>query len=207
MKYKEFLFIGAEPHIKCNFQLVYGFGCYEYGIENTVKHHFKDEKNIWYNLANVFVEDCTEIDNVTNFLKKCYITDLCHIVPQDCGQVKDICKKLSIKNSDWGNFRKQVAIEFLFKEIAVVKPKFIILHGDPSRKFFKQYLNERIHPIECSNLKILEGKIEIEGNEYKIISIPHLAGQMKNELWRSHKYPKRPKSAKEIIRKLVYDKC
>ena len=201
---KEYFFIGAEPHIEKNFQLVYDFGSYSDDLDESSKYYLNEKSHIWHDLINIFVEDSTKTDDITNFLQKCYITDLCHFVPQNCGQVQKICKILSIKKGDWDKLRKEVAIEFLLEEISIVQPKYIFLHGNSSRNFFQQHLNETEYLIDSkSGFKIIEGKINIKGKDYKIISLPHLKGEMTNKLWRCKIYPERPKRAKEIIKQLV----
>ena len=199
---KEYFFIGAEPHINRDFQLVYDFGNIENKDVNEIaREHFSDESDIWNYLTKIFVDDLSD-ENITDFLKKCYITDLCHLVPKKCGQVKDIVKALSIKPKDWNEFRTKMANEFLIEEIKIVNPKFVILHGNVARKFFKNQLKvifNKTFEIENSSLKILSG--EYDG--YKIISIPHLKGQNRSNLWKSKKYPERPKSARKIIRSII----
>lgn len=199
---KEYFFIGAEPHINRDFQLVYDFGNLQgKDINEIAQHHFSDENDIWNYLTKIFVDDLSD-ENITIFLKKCYITDLCHLVPKKCGQVEDIKKKLSIKTRDWNEFRTKMANEFLIDEIKIVNPKFVILHGDPSRKFFRDNLRvnfNKSYDIDSSKLKILTG--EYEG--YKIISIPHLKGDIRNKLWKCKKYPERPESARKILRSIV----
>ena len=65
-------------------------------------------------------------------------------------------------------------------------------------------MNETEYLIDSkSGFKIIEGKINIKGKDYKIISLPHLKGEMTNKLWRCKIYPERPKHAKEIIKQLV----
>jgi hypothetical protein len=199
---KEYFFIGAEPHINKNFQLVYNFGSYSDSLEETANHYLSHKKNIWYDLINIFVDDCSNITDVISFLKKCYIADLCHFVPKKCGQINSICETLSIKTSEWAALRYEIAKEFLHNEISIVKPKYIILHGKSARDFFKSSL-ESEEFIDESKLKIMEGEININGQDYKIISIPHLKGQMTNQLWRSKKNYKHPIAAKKIIRKKI----
>jgi hypothetical protein len=199
---KELMFIGAEPHIGNNFQLVYDFGNFKgLSLTETALKHYKRNSDIWSYLTQIFVDELID-ENITKFLKRCYITDLCHIVPKNCGQVKDICKKLSIKPIQWNKFRSSVAKRFLLQEIRVVNPKYIILHGNPSREFFEKELGLKFtdtHPIENSNYTIKEGKFD----GYKIISIPHLKGDVRNKLWKCSLYPERPKSAKKILNELI----
>lgn len=199
---KDFLFIGAEPHIGKNFQLVYNFGNYKnMSLTETALKHYHRDSDIWFYLTQIFVHELTD-ENITNFLKRCYITDLCHIVPKYCGQVKDICKELSIKPREWKKFRSSVAKRFLLKEIKAVNPKYVILHGNPSRDFFQSELGLKFtgdYKIENSKYTIKTG--ELDG--YKIISIPHLKGDVRNKLWKCSKYPERPQSAKKIINDLI----
>jgi hypothetical protein len=202
IKNKDFLFIGAEPHIGNNYQLVYDFGNFKNkSLTETALTHYNRESDIWYYLTNVFVNDLSD-KNINEFLNKCYITDLCHIVPKHCGQIGEICNKLSIKNRDWKTFRTRVAKTFLLDEIKVVNPKFVILHGNPSRDFFEKnlglkYTNE--YKIENSIYSIKTGEL----NGFKIISIPHLKGDVRNKLWKCKKYPERPSSAKKILNGLT----
>lgn len=199
---KDFFFIGAEPHINNNYQLVYDFGSTQgESINETALKYYRNKKDIWHYIANNFVTDLTD-ENIISFLEKCYITDLCHIVPQGCGQVDKICKKLGVKTNDWKNFRSLVAKKYLVDEIKAVNPKFIILHGAASRDFFNKELNvkfEEKYQIADWNRFVLKGKM----NGYIVISIPHLKGQVLNELWRSKKYPERPIIVREILQKLI----
>ncbi|MBK7936113.1 MAG: hypothetical protein IPJ82_03150 [Lewinellaceae bacterium] len=199
---KDLFFVGAEPHVYNNYQLVYDFGNYRgKDLTETAKEHFNRESDIWHYLTKIFVEDMTD-SNITAFLSRCYITDLCHIVPKYCGQVKDICKKLSISASDWKVCRTAVAQRFLLKEIEAVNPEFVILHGNPSREFFCKELGLNftgVCPIEDSKFTIQTGKL----NGYKVISIPHLKGDVRNKLWICKKYPGRPESAKRILNGLI----
>ncbi|MCL3781266.1 hypothetical protein EMN47_12825 [Prolixibacteraceae bacterium JC049] len=122
-KNKDYLFIGAEPHIGNNYQLVYDFrNLYGKPFKKSALIHYKRESDIWHYITKIFVQDLTD-KNIIDFLNKCYITDLCHIVPKHCGQVKDICKKLSIKPREWREFRSSVAKRYLLKEIEAVNPK------------------------------------------------------------------------------------
>ncbi len=199
---KEYLFIGAEPHISNNYQLVYDFGSHnEKTIEQDAVTQFNRESDIWHYLTKIFVKDLTS-KNIASFLSKCYITDLSHIVPKGCGQVKDICKVLNISVNEWVNFRTSVAKNFLPAEIKAVNPRFVILHGNASRDYFRDILGvvyNTPYPIKNSPYKILTG----EFNGYKIISIPHLKGDMRNKLWKCKKFPERPESAKEILNLLI----
>jgi hypothetical protein len=199
---KEFFFIGSEPHIENNYQLVYDFGNYKgRSLTESAKQHYEKENDIWYYLTNTFINELNE-KNITEFLSKCYITDLCHIVPKHCGQVKDICKKLDIKPGEWKRFRNSVAQRFLLKEIEAVNPKYVILHGNSAREFFQNTLGM----IFTSEYKIDNSKYSIKfGNfyGYQIISIPHLKGDVRNKLWKCKKYPERTASAKKILFNLV----
>lgn len=199
---KDFLFIGAEPHIGNNYQLVYDFGNFKNkNLTETALTHYGRESDIWFYLTNIFVDELSD-KNITRFLNKCYITDLCHIVPKYCGQTDEICKKLSINNGDWKNFRARVAKSFLLEEIKAVNPKFVILHGNPSRDFFEQNLGLEYtteFKIDNSIYSIKTG--ELDG--FKIISIPHLKGDVRNKLWKCKKYPERPASAKQILNELI----
>lgn len=202
---KDFFFIGAEPHIGNNFQLVYDFGNFkDLSLTETALKHYKRDSDIWFYLTQIFVSELTD-ENITNFLKRCYITDLCHIVPKNCGQVQDICTKLSIKPVEWKKFRTSVAKRFLLKEIKAVNPKYVILHGNPSRNFFQSELGLKFtgdYKIENSIYSIKTGEL----NGYKIISIPHLKGDVRNKLWKCIKYPERPESAKRILNDLIINK-
>ena len=206
-KKKKFMFIGAEPHLSKNFQLVYDFGTYkEKSIEESAKEHYDRKTDIWSYLTDVFVENTDNENNITEFLSQCYITDLSHIVPKDCGQVKTIVQKLEIKTTEWNKFRTKVATQFLPAEIKAVDPEYIILHGKSAREFFRKRLNvtydigQSPYSIDgTSRYKIYVGEFE----KYKVIAIPHLKGQVRSELWKSLKYPERPISAKKILRKLV----
>jgi hypothetical protein len=202
---KDYLFIGSEPHLNTNFQLVYDFGNRTgRTLQEIAKFHYDRENDIWHYLTNIFVSDIS-VPTITEFLSKCYITDLCHLVPKNCGQVPSILNKLSINNKDWSKFRTNIAKRFLLEEIDIVNPKFIILHGEPARSFFNKELGaiySKTDLIEESNWKILSG--EFRG--YKIISIPHLKGDMRNKLWKCKRFPKRPLSAKQIIIELTNNK-
>lgn len=199
---KDFFFIGAEPHIYNNFQVVYDFGNFKgLTLKETALQHFNRDNDIWSYLTQIFVSDLT-LETKTDFLNKCYITDLCHAVPKGCGQVKDICEKLSIKSGDWKKFRSSVAKRFLIKEIQAVNPKYVILHGNASRDFFQselglQFTND--YKIQNSIYSIKTGDL----NGYKIISIPHLKGDVRNKLWKCLQYPERPESAKKILNEII----
>lgn len=52
---KDFLFIGAEPHIWKNYQVVYGFGTNEEeDIHATALKYANDKKDIWYSFLRTF---------------------------------------------------------------------------------------------------------------------------------------------------------
>ena len=199
---KDFFFIGAEPHINNNYQLVYDFGSTSNeSINKTALKYYNNKNDIWHYISNSFVTELSE-KNIISFLEKCYITDLCHIVPQGCGQVDKISTKLGVKTKDWNNFRTIVAKKYLIEEIKSVNPKFIILHGAASRDFFRKELNvkfEEKYQIADWNRFVLKGII----NGYMVISIPHFKGQVLNELWRSKKHPERPVAIREILQKLI----
>ena len=96
------------------------------------------------------------------------------------------------------NFR----LELLLKEIETVNPKIIVLHGASSRNFFNDELNIKlIQSEEIGNWKRFVYKGEFNG--VKIIAIPHLKGQILNELWRSQLHPERPESIKKTIQEFV----
>lgn len=199
---KEYFFIGAEPHLDKDFQLVYDFGNITgKSLTETAMSHYGRKNDIWFYLTQIF-DDELSVKSITTFLSKCYITDLCHLVPKGCGQVPGIVKKLSIRNKDWSKFRTDMAKRFLVEEIKVVHPKFIILHGNVARNFFNKEIGVNYtttHPIEDSKWNILSG--EFEG--YKIISMPHLKGDMKNKLWKCNVKPRRFQSAKRILNDLI----
>ena len=198
---KDFLFIGAEPHINTNYQLVYDFGNFKNkSLQQTALDHY-DRKDIWQYVTNNFTNDRSN-EGILNFLQKCYITDLCHIVPKGCGNVKSICKKLDIKERDWKKFRTLIAKEYLIDEIKAVNPKYIVLHGAASRDFFANELKTNFK----ERYQIADWKRYILFGEflgYKVIAIPHLKGQVLNELWRSTKHPQRPEAAKKIIENIL----
>lgn len=219
---KKFMFIGAEPHLSNNYQLVYDFGSYrEKSVEKSAICHYNRDKgrDIWNYLTDIFVDDLNDNaefsvedeKKIAEFLSQCYITDLCHIVPKCCGQVNKITEKLNIEKGEWNIFRTKVANTFLLDEINAVNPEFIILHGNAARNHFikKTETTFAEHKFAHSPYKILEGEIKIEDkkngefNTYKIISIPHLKGDMRNKLWRCKKYKERPKEAKRILRELT----
>jgi hypothetical protein len=199
---KEFFIIGAEPHIHKNYQLVYDFGNLRgKTLMESANEHYGDKSDIWHYLTNIFVDNPTP-ESITEFLNKCYITDLCHIVPKGCGQVDTICEKLQIKPTEWHKFRTSIAKRFLLEEIKAVNPKFVILHGNASREFFQNELGvnyTQVYPIDNSKYTIKVGALE----NYKIVSIPHLKGDMKNKLWKCKKHPERPLSAKKILNQIV----
>jgi hypothetical protein len=199
---REYLLIGAEPHIWKNYQVVYNFGIKsKESIDHTALSYVNNTKDIWFYIIQNFSNAQSDQGKI-DFLKKCYITDLCHIVPKNCGQVDAICKTLKIKKREWYSFRTRVAKTFLIDEIEAVNPKYIILHGSASKDFFKNELGAQFiekYQIANWNRHILFGKF----GQYKIIAIPHLKGQMLNELWRSKKFPERPIAAKEIIKSLT----
>lgn len=208
---KEYMFIGAEPHINSDYQLVYDFGRRKDKSVEDSAEEFACGSDIWSYLTDIFVEDTKRSkDDVTSFLSKCYITDLCHIVPKGCGQIKTIKEELDIKTKDWNTFRRVIAERFLVDEIEAVNPKIIILHGNASRMFFKRYLGVEFNEtsfIEGTKYRISCGEMNGKSKKtsYKIIAIPHLKGMMRNFIWRSNKYPERLKSAKVIINKMCIE--
>jgi len=197
---KDFMFIGSEPHINVNYQLVYDFGNIKgKTLTEIAKTHYERD-DIWYNLTNIFVDKLND-ENITNFLEKCYITDLCHIVPKKCGKVDDITKKLSITKNMWNKFRTAIAEKFLLEEIKIVNPKYVILHGANARDFFNEKLGVKYEEQHKINEKhfIRVGKID----KYKVIAIPHLKGSVLNEIWKNKEHPEIPKRAKEILKNIV----
>ena len=78
---KDFLFIGAEPHIYKNYQLVYDFGNRNgYDLRSIAVKYAEDVNDIWHYVVKNFVNDLND-EIKLSFLNKCYITDLCHLVP------------------------------------------------------------------------------------------------------------------------------
>ena len=198
---KDFFIIGAEPHLWRNYQLVYDFGNLKNKSteESALVHYAKDD--IWNYLTDNFGDNSSD-ESIVSFLKKCYITDLCHVVPKYCGQINGICESLGITAKEWRLFRTAVAQRFLLKEIQAVNPKFIILHGKPSRLFFQERFNVKEYHV----YRIVDSKYTIQTwdlNGYKVISIPHLKGDVKNKLWKCKKFPKRPESAKAILKMII----
>ena len=196
-KGKDLMIIGSEPHISVNYQLVYNFGNYkdENHVE-TALSHYNRRGDIWHHLTNIFISSDTDTAK-SDFLSKCYITDLCHIVPKRCGQITSIRKALSISKKEWVRFRTSVAKDFLIEEIKIVNPKYIILQGANARDFVKDIggkYNEKI-PLKDKHY-IRKGQL----NGYEIIAIPHLTG---NEIWRNRKNPKITESAKRILNDLI----
>jgi hypothetical protein len=198
---KDYFFIGAEPHITSNYQLVYDFGNRKGRDLDEVALGYADNKNdIWHYIVNNFVANPT-VDSKIGFLKRCYITDLCHLVPKGCGQVDDIAKKLNITRKRWEEFRRKIARSFLRNEIETAKPKFIVLHGAASRNFFSYEFGVEFKGkvIDGWTHCVFEG--ELEGR--RIIAVPHLKGQMLNELWRSKRHPERRESVRAIIQEFL----
>ena len=199
---KDFFIIGAEPHLKNQYQLIYGFGN-ERGknVKQTALSYFANKSDIWHYLTKNFAQELND-DSIIAFLQKCYISDLCHLVPTNCSQVKVICDRLAISKNDWHKFRTTIAKNFLVDEIEIVNPKFIVLHGTQAREFFERELNASFptkKKIENWDGHVYKGEM----NGHKVIAIPHLSGQVRNELWRCKKYPERPQSVKEIIQNFV----
>ena len=199
---KDFIFIGAEPHISNNYQLVYDFGNRnDKDINNVALEYADNPDDIWYYIFRIF-SNYLSAEGKISFLKRCYITDLCHIVPKGCGTVDTIIKRLKITKKDWFKFRSCIAKQLLLKEIETVKPKIIVLHGASSRHFFNDELNIKLRQSEeIGNWKRFVYKGEFNG--VKIIAIPHLKGQILNELWRSQIHPERPESIKKTIQEFV----
>ena len=138
---KEFFIIGAEPHLRNQYQLIYDFGNQKgRDVRQTALSYFSNKSDIWYYLTKNFVEAVND-DNAVTFLQKCYISDLCHLVPTDCSQVKIICERLAISQRDWQKFRTAIAKNFLVDEIKLVNPKCVVLHGTQAREFFEKELN------------------------------------------------------------------
>ena len=203
---KDFMFVGAEPHISKNYQLVYDFGVRqnEFGSDVNANALFyaMGRKDIWYYLVKNFVTNPEDDTAIVDFLTNVYITDLCHIVPKGCGQVNQIETKLNIKAKEWRELRTRIAMRFLPEEIEAVNPRFIVLHGLASRSFVAKNLPvswAKPIPIDdYSNRHVYHGML----NERKVIAIPHLKGQILNELWRS-KNERRRNSIRSIIQDLV----
>ena len=201
---KEFFIIGAEPHLRNQYQLIYGFGNQKgKDVRQTALSYFGNKSDIWYYLTKNFVKEVND-DNAVKFLQKCYISDLCHLVPTDCSQVEVICERLAISQRDWQKFRTTIAKNFLVDEIKLVNPKFVVLHGTKAREFFEKELNvvfSRKKQITNWDGYVFKGEM----NGQKIIAIPHLSRQVLNEVWRCKKYPERQESVKEIIQSFLTD--
>ena len=187
---KDIMIVGAEPNVGENdFQLVYDFGSRsgEEYIESARKFA-KKEEDIWHTLTNLFVDDLENDNKVLEFLSRCYITDMCHIVPQKCGMIKGISKKLLIEQREWKKFRIAIAHKFLISEIFIIRPKLLILHGAVSREFIRHYINGFRNPeIKISpryNIRVGDWEID-EDLTIKVIAIPHLKGSNKNVVWRN----------------------
>ena len=204
---KEFMLIGAEPNINHNYQIVYGFGTEKNGntYETALKHYntkwTKTTRDIWGIIVDMFSK-LNDNDSIVKFLSKCYITDLCHFVPQGCSNINAISEKLGITTQEWKSLRSKSAHLFLKNEILTLSPKVIILHGQAARNFFIREFKQHIikeHKIENSNFTISEG----EWHKIKVIGIPHLSGDVRNKLWRCRKFEERAKSARNIIQKIL----
>lgn len=191
---KEYMIIGAEPSINKNYQLVYGFGNkLGNSFRETASYHYNRD-DIWNYLTNLFIQ---EGENSADFLAKCYITDLCHIVPKKCGTVRSICDKLNITSKEWNKFRTLLANKYLLEEIELVKPKLLVLHGKVARDFFKNIFGikyEKIGSIKNTKYSIRKAV----WNNIPILAIPHLKGEVRNKLWKCAD-KERFESAKEIV--------
>jgi hypothetical protein len=204
---KEFMLIGAEPNINHNYQIVYDFGT-EKGVniyETALKHYntkwTKTTRDIWGIMVDMFSE-YNDNDSVVEFLSKCYMTDLCHFVPQGCSNIEAISKKLGVTKTEWKSLRSKSAQLFLKDEILTLSPKVIVLHGEAARSFFIKEFKQVVlknYKIENSNFTISEG----EWNNIKVIGIPHLSGDVRNKLWRCRKFEERAESARNIIQKIL----
>lgn len=200
---KDFFIIGAEPSINKNYQLVYDFGTIKGTKDlktNAQAHYGRDD--IWRNLTNVIVSNPND-ESVTGFLSKCYITDLCHVVPKKCGQVSGICSALSITPREWDDFRTRVAKRFLVEEIRAVNPKCIILHGNTPRDFFRDQLGvkyDNTFSIEKSKMTVQTGFFD---QRYRIISIPHLKGSNNGTIWKNSVNPEKRDSIKRTLHQII----
>lgn len=191
------MLIGAEPHIANNYQLVYDFGLRgDEDVRGAALRYEANNNDIWHYIAKNFASD-NSLENKAEFIERCYITDLCHIVPKECGQVDSICAKLGIPGKEWEEFRAKVARQFLVREVEVVKPKLIVLHGGASRDFFQGTLG-----VEFSSWEKIAGwRGSVSKGTFSgatVLGIPHLKGQVLNELWRS-KSDERVNSVRQII--------
>ena len=207
---KKYIFIGAEPNINHNYKVTYDFGTIDgMSAEQVALKHYntkwtKTTRDIWNIIADMMAESQDEKTKI-DFLKSSYITDLCHFVPKGCGNVSQICDKLEISKSEWKSMRSKCAKSFLAEEILGLNPEAVILHGTQSRKFFLEHFGIQdinIHKIESSILKIIEGSWK----GIKILSIPHLSGDIRNKLWKCRAHPQRPISAFRIIQKILHKK-
>jgi hypothetical protein len=184
---KEIMIIGLEPHIEAwTFQVVYG-------LRETALGEYKDLnngncKNLWENLNKIFTEK-NEIED--DFLKKLYITDLCHFAPKGKAfQIKEI--------KNWKEIRKQCATKYLSDEISLINPKFIVSHGvEAANIVANKILKEIAIPIKWKSPKELKNelefkyvnlpfisKYEFKGKDLFHIGVPHLASGFTKNFWK-----------------------
>lgn len=203
---KSIMIIGAEPSISANFQIVYEFGNNRNeSLEEIALKQYNSGNKIWNYLVKIFADGISTTE-ILDFLDKVYICDLCHFVPKKCGSVEKICETLNIQKREWSKIRKEVANTYLIPEIEAVNPNFILLHGNPSRNFFKRELKVKFSetPIGNSIYKVLDGYL----GKYKVISIPHLGGQNIYKIWKYKEYEKvgEVRENRLQIVKLIVDK-
>lgn len=212
---KSIMVIGAEPNVMKDYKIAYDFGSSSNkSLIETALYHYNTPysnttRDLWNIISKIFLD---KFDNasITNFLNKCYISDLCFFAPKNTGQVSSSGKKkgiieiLGITQSKWKNFKFEVAESYLIPEILIVKPRIIVLSGRSPREFFmrkKKVLFKR-HLIdeELSNQSIYMGNWE----GMTLIGVPHFSNSARNEVWKGKGKKESLKiKAKIIINKLI----
>lgn len=160
---KEVMVIGLEPHIQNNdFQIAYGLGECKDG--SYTSNHFLINRIHKLLLSNY---------NLSDAMRKMYITDLCHFAPRgNANQIDDI--------PNWSKIRENTAKEFLKREIDIIKPKTIIAQGKSSFKFLKKNLSLAIdeEKIKTGYKRPQEYSFQFsEFNGIKIIGAPHIGSE------------------------------
>lgn len=185
-KGKQFMVIGAEPHIHFEYlQTVYGFHN-EHSTNTYIENHhplFKYLSNILAYKFHITKEEA---------LNECYLTDLFPLSPYrgngvSVGSVDKI--QALIGAEDWFKIRFKYAKRNLAEEIQNVRPKLIITQG-------KEVLSEVLNILGITEKVMIfpiipsSGKRQfirkVEWNGLPIISVPHIGSQRMRTFWKGN---------------------
>jgi hypothetical protein len=200
---KLIMIIGQEPNVQNPpIQIVYGFHQNKDDDKDSAAKRLFDDgriaeennekkaghKKLWFRVSELLKGT---FGNQVEVLQECYITDICHFAPSNCGTVKTINSILANNNTQkWEDIRSKVLEKYLRKEIEALSPKIIICQSDITYRTVTKILNTIEHKefqmkYPKKGYKIRFSKWE---NNITVIGVPHIGSNFNitNKFWRHH---------------------